>query len=186
MGIRSHVGRIPRMTGDADKRLEAALGYLQLGMFEDANEEIELLPSQEKLSPGVLHLRAAIYSEMKSWDLLQEISGFLADSLPDDPQHWIWLAYATRRTTGIPAAEAILLRALELHRGEAMIRFNLACYAAQTGRIEEARERLREAILLEPGIRSVSLDDPDLQPLWEDLGKDAEAQGSHAPENGPT
>ncbi|WAC19032.1 hypothetical protein OVA24_17535 [Luteolibacter sp. SL250] len=154
------------MMGDAEKRLEAGLGYLQLGMFEEANEEIEQLLPEEKTSPGVLRLRAAIYSETKSWLLLREVAGFLVDSLPGDPQHWIWLAHATRRTTDIPAAETILLRALELHRGEAMIHFNLACSAAQTGKIEEAKERLRDAIRLVPETRLLALDYPDLEPLW--------------------
>jgi Tfp pilus assembly protein PilF len=154
------------MTDDADKRLEAALGYLQLGMFEEANGEVEQLPPEEKTSLSVLRLRAAIYSETKSWHLLREVAGFLVDSLPGDPQHWIWLAYATRRTTSIPAAETILLRALESHPSEAMIHFNLACYAAQTGKIEEAKERLRDAIRLAPETRLLALDDPDLEPLW--------------------
>jgi Tfp pilus assembly protein PilF len=154
------------MISDAEKRLEAALGYLQLGMFEDANDEIEQLSPEEKTTSGLLQLRAAIYSETKSWHLLQEVAGFLVDSLPGDPQHWIWLAYATRRTTDIPAAEAILLRASKLHQNDAMIHFNLACYAAQTGRIEEAKDLIREAIRLEPGIRSLALDDPDLEPIW--------------------
>lgn len=166
MGIRFHVGRVQRMTGDADKWLEAALGYLQFGMFEDASDEIEQLPPEEKTSPGVLRLRAAIYSETKSWHLLQEVAGFLVDSVPGDPQHWIWLAYATRRTTSIPVAEAILLRALESHPSSGMIHFNLACYAAQTGKIEEAKERLRDAIRLAPETRLLALDDPDLEPLW--------------------
>lgn len=154
------------MMGDAEKRLEAALGYLQLGMFEEANDEIEQLPSEEKNSPGVLRLRAAIYSETKSWHLLHEVAGFLVNSLPGDPQHWIWLAYATRRTTSIPAAETILLQALQSHPNEGMIHFNLACYAAQTGKVEDARELLRNAIRLEPNVRSLALDDPDLEPLW--------------------
>jgi Tfp pilus assembly protein PilF len=166
MGMRSHRGSVPRMTGDAEKRLEAALGYLKLGMFDEANSEIEQLPPEEKTSLGVLRLRAAIYSETKSWQLLQEVAGFLADSLPGDPQHWIWLAYAIRRTNNIPAAVTILLRALESHPTGGMIHFNLACYAAQTGKIEEAKERLREAIRLAPETRLLALDDPDLEPLW--------------------
>jgi predicted Zn-dependent protease len=154
------------MRADEDRRLEAALGYLQLGMFEEANDEIEQLPPEEKNSPAILRLRAAIYSEAKSWHLLQEVAEFLVDSLPGDPQHWIWLAYATRRTTSIPAAEAILLRALESHPSGGMIHYNLACYAAQTGKIVEAKERLREAIWLAPETRLLALDDSDLEPLW--------------------
>ena len=43
-------------------------------------------------------------------------------------------------------AEAILLRAQTIHPEVAMIAFNLACYASVTGRMEEAKERLRHAI----------------------------------------
>jgi Tfp pilus assembly protein PilF len=154
------------MTDDAEKQLEAALGYLQLGILEEANDEIEKLPPEERTSSGVLRLRAAICSETKSWHLLREVATFLVDSLPGDPQHWIWLAHATRRTTSIPDAEAILLRAMELHPKGGMIHFNLACHAAHAGRIEEAKERLREAIRLAPETRLLALDDPDLEPLW--------------------
>ncbi|MET0253076.1 MAG: hypothetical protein ABW214_03505 [Terrimicrobiaceae bacterium] len=48
-----------------------------------------------------------------------------------------------------------------------MIAFNLACYASVTGRMEEAKERLRLAIDLEKDIRIMALDDEDLRPLWD-------------------
>ena len=151
---------------ESQRHLEAAVGYLQLGLLEDANEEIEQLASAEKTSPGVLRLRAAIYMQMNSWDLLREVAGFLVENIPQDSQHWIWHAYATRRVTSINEAEEILLRAVESHPQEAMIHFNLACYAAQTGKLEEARGRLEEAIRLAPEVRAQALDDPDLEPLW--------------------
>ena len=43
------------------------------------------------------------------------------------------------------ANEEILLTAVELHPNEPMIHFNLACYAAQTGQLTAARERLAQA-----------------------------------------
>ena len=48
-----------------------------------------------------------------------------------------------------------------------MIAFNLACYASVTGRIEEAKERLRNAIDLNKDVRILALDDEDLRPLWD-------------------
>ena len=39
-------------------------------------------------------------------------------------------------------AEAILLRAQEIHPGNALIVFNLACYASVCARLEEAKVRL--------------------------------------------
>ena len=48
-----------------------------------------------------------------------------------------------------------------------MIAFNLACYASVTGRIEEAKARLRHAIELDKAIRGLAIDDDDLKPLWD-------------------
>jgi len=52
-----------------------------------------------------------------------------------------------------------------------MIAFNLACYACQLGRLEEAREWLRKAMDLgdEKEIKTRALDDPDLEPLWANI-----------------
>ena len=80
---------------------------------------------------------------------------------------WISLAYALRRTESVEKAEAVLLRAQAMHPKVALIAFNLACYASVTGRMEEAKERLRHAIDLDKDIRGLALDDEDLKPLWD-------------------
>ena len=48
-----------------------------------------------------------------------------------------------------------------------MIAFTLACYASVTGRMVEAKERLRHAIKLDKDIRGLALDHEDLKPLWD-------------------
>ena len=48
-----------------------------------------------------------------------------------------------------------------------MIAFNLACYASATGRMEEAKERLRCAIDLDKDMRKLAIEDEDLKPLWD-------------------
>ena len=54
-----------------------------------------------------------------------------------------------------------------IHPKNALIVFNLACYASVTGRTEEAKERLRHAIELDKEIRKLAIDDDDLRPLWD-------------------
>jgi Flp pilus assembly protein TadD len=76
------------------------------------------------------------------------------------------LAHATRRAESVEKAETILLRAHELHQDNALIEFNLACYANVTGRFEDARVRLRYATELDKEIRRLALDDEELRPLW--------------------
>ena len=151
---------------DGERNLQAALGYLHLGMPEDAADELDLLPPHRAGDPVVLRIRAHIHSETLHWEALRETSALLTILAPDDSQHWIWLAYGTRRCRSVQEAEGILLDALKLHAREAIIHFNLACYAAVTGRIDLARTRLAEAIRLEPSITAMAVEDPDLAPLW--------------------
>jgi predicted Zn-dependent protease len=158
-------------TPELAQRLQPAIGYLQLGLMEEANEEIEALPPEAKSEKIVLELQVEIHSGMAEWQSMREIAGFLTHEWPDDSQHWISLAYATRRCRSITEAEMILLTAVKLHPKEAMIHFNLACYAAQAGELEAARERLAQAEMLAPGARMMAMKDPDLEPLWPDLGK---------------
>lgn len=151
--------------------LQPALGYLQLGMIEEANEEVEALPPELKTDIDVLGLRAMIYQESGEWQLLREVSGYLVKISPENSQNWIWLAYATRRCSSISEAEQILITAVRQHPTEPMLHFNLACYAAQTDDLITAREKLSHAISLNPDMRLLALGDPDLISLWDELGK---------------
>ena len=85
--------------------------------------------------------------------------------VPDDAGHWIQRAYVVRRARNIEEARVILLEAMERHPKESIIRFNLACYEAQLGRLEEARAFLAQACRLNPGCVELAKTDPDLEPL---------------------
>lgn len=146
--------------------MDAVRGYLELGLLDEAHEEIEQLPPSEKASVQVLRLRATIYSALGTWSLLREVAGFLVGTVPEDGQHWLWLAQAARKTAGLAEAANILQRAVRSHPDDAAILYSLACYNAQSGKIQEAKERLMEAIDLDPGMRLRALDDPELEPVW--------------------
>jgi hypothetical protein len=75
------------------------------------------------------------------------------------------MAYAIRRCDTIDKAEAILLRAQEIHPKNVIILLNLASYASLTGRVEKAKSRLRHAIDLNKAARRLALDVEDLRPL---------------------
>jgi len=52
------------------------------------------------------------------------------------------------------------------------MRYNLACYECQLGNLERAKLWLeRAATMSNPKeIKSMALDDPDLKPLWQEIG----------------
>jgi predicted Zn-dependent protease len=140
-------------------------------MIQEANDEIEEIPTPTKISKNVMAARVEIYSAARAWEHMREVAAFLVREWPEEAHHWIALANATRRCRSITEAVAHLVNAMALHPDEPIIPFTLACYAAQAGRIEDAKLCLVRAIALSPDIRQRALDDPDLEPLWAGLGK---------------
>ena len=136
------------------------LGYL-LGRFPSR------IGTADKTRSEVLGPRVGIYLAAKKWDMAAAMAGHLVKTEPETAGWWINLAYATRRCESIESAEAILLRARELHHDNAMIEFNLACYASVACRFEEAGERLKRAVKLDKQFQKVAIDDEDLRPLWD-------------------
>ena len=135
-------------------------------MFDEAPQVLEEIEPEEKTRNEVLGARVGIYMAAKKWDMAAAVASHLVKVEPENEAWWIKLAYSVRRSEGIEQAEAILLRARVIHPKVAMIAFNLACYASVTGRMEEAKERLRNAIELDKDVRKLALDDEDLRPLW--------------------
>ena len=80
------------------------------------------------------HERPCTGLAAEKWDMAATVANHLVKVEPENCGWWINLAYATRRYESIETAEAILLRARELHHDNAMIEFNLACYASVAGR----------------------------------------------------
>jgi tetratricopeptide (TPR) repeat protein len=118
---------------------QAAAGYVELGMFLEADAELDKIDPFNRAAPEVLAIRLAIYHGLKKWELMQEIAKRLAEFEPDDIQWTISLAYATRRADSIQAAKAILLNAEPKFPNEAIIKYNLACYCCQLGEIQNAK-----------------------------------------------
>src|SRR5215813_7722577 len=90
---------------------QAAVGYVELGMYADANSELEKIDPFCRAASEVLAVRITIYHGLQKWELMAEIAKRLADFQPEDVQWTISLAYATRRADSIQAAKDILLNA---------------------------------------------------------------------------
>ncbi|MEY2502282.1 MAG: hypothetical protein QOI07_2616 [Verrucomicrobiota bacterium] len=145
---------------------QAAIGYTELGMYEDANAELENVDPFNRTTPEVLSIRAAIYHGLKKWELLRVVALQLTRLEPANVQWIVSLAYATRRAASIEFARDILLAAKPIFPQEPVILFNLACYACQLGDLDTAKAYLRDAFGIDPRWRDAALDDKDLEPLW--------------------
>lgn len=162
--------------------LNAAEGWLGLGNWREAEVELEQIAEPLRNHPEVLQARYLVQSEAKQWDACAEIGRILIELLPDDSFGWINCAYALRRTKGggVQAAYNALRPAAERLKDLEPVTFNLACYACQLGNLDEARKWLEKcfAEAARHGRRKrrrlEALAEPDLEPLWAEIKKEAE------------
>ena len=148
---------------------QSAVGYVELGMFQEANDQLEEIDPFCRAAPEVLAVRIAIYHGLHKWELMAEIAKRLVDFQPEDVQWTISLAYATRRANSTEAAKQILLNAESKFPNEPIIKYNLACYFCQTEDIETAKSDLKKTLEIDSIWRLKALDDEDLKPLWDSL-----------------
>ena len=152
------------LSADDQKHLTAAHGYVELGMWLDANEELEEIDPEVRPVPEVLEVRVQIYQSLKQWELMQTVAKTLAIHDPDEPQWTVSWASATRRAESIEQARLILVSAIERQPNVAIFHYNLACYECQLGDLERAKKSLHTAFKLDPSMKVMALDDEDLRP----------------------
>jgi tetratricopeptide (TPR) repeat protein len=154
------------LTLEDQYRLEAASGFIELGLHLDANDELERVSAELRSLPQVLVFRLQIYRALKKWPAMQAVAKKLAISESKNPRWWIAWAEATREADCIADGRLILVNALEHHPESAEILYDLACYDCQLGDLTSAKERLHRAFELEPGLRLKALEDEDFESLW--------------------
>jgi hypothetical protein len=155
--------------------LSAAIGWLELGVPAEAEAELSKVSAGQQSHPDVLEVRWVILARSKRWDAALEIARALLRSAPSRSSGWLHHAYSLRRVSkhGLKQAWDALLPAYEKFPTEPTIPYNLSCYACQMQQLEDARAWLRRALKAgdREKIKQMALDDPDLEPLWDEIPK---------------
>jgi tetratricopeptide (TPR) repeat protein len=148
--------------------LRAAQGWLELGDWQSANDELENIAAPMRGHPDVLKLRFAVYSAAKHWDIALAVAESLVTILPDDPHSWINRSFVLHELERTREAQMLLLPALKKFRDEWHVPYNLACYACQLGQIDMARRLLKRAFFVgdAKSVKLAALADPAFAPLW--------------------
>jgi len=153
--------------------LRSAEGWLELGDWQSANDELENITPALRAHPDVLKVRSGVYSAAKHWELALVVSERLVELLPDELEGWIHRSFALHELKRTAEAKGKLLPAVEKFPKEHLIFYNLACYACQLGELKESLKLIEKAIDLagKKDIRLMAVEDPDLQPLWKDISE---------------
>jgi predicted Zn-dependent protease len=153
--------------------LQAAEGWLELGNHIEADAELDNIAANLRAHPDVLKVRWEIYAAAKKWEAALDIAAALIQSDPDAPLGWVNRSYALHELKRPTEARDNLLRVVDKFPASATMRYNLACYECQLGRMQQAKQWLEKAFALGDAkeLKLAALDDPDLEPLWRDVGR---------------
>ncbi len=154
-------------------RFNAAVGWLELGNRHEARAELESITTENQRHPVVLELRWSLCVEEKDWSTGLRIAKELVEVSTDDAVGWLHYAYALRRVNngGVEQAWNFLRPVAEKFPDEPVIAFNLACYACQLNRLDDARHWFKRACEIggEKSIKAMALADDDLKVLWPEI-----------------
>jgi predicted Zn-dependent protease len=87
--------------------LNAALGWLGLGLREDATAELNLISPEHQEHPDVLETRWSIHAGECQWDAALEAVRKLLLRAPDRAVGWLHYAYALRRAPEVSSGNRV-------------------------------------------------------------------------------
>jgi hypothetical protein len=149
----------------------AAWGWHELGSPREGISEIREMSLAGREQPEVLELLWQLHAELNEWPESLVAAERLVEVAPEKSFGWVHRAYSLRRSPGggLTAAWHALRPAADQFPKEWLIPYNLACYAAQMNRLDEAWSWLQRAMESAEDIekiKAMGVVDEDLKPLW--------------------
>src|SRR5260221_1098462 len=151
------------MTPEKEKLVEAAMGYFELGMLDDAIAELASLGGRERLS--VLSICSAALRMSERWPEMLSLARKMVELYPVDAECWVTLADATRNSVSVQAGLELLETARQHFPDDGHILFQIGCSCGQLGRLDEARTPGQGPVSNNPAWSSIAVQDRDLAPL---------------------
>ncbi|MCC6235031.1 MAG: tetratricopeptide repeat protein [Verrucomicrobiales bacterium] len=153
--------------------LRAAVGWLELGLPDEARRELTLLNPALRRHPDVLSLEWSMLARQHSWEQALVVALKLLHCDRTRATGWIHRSFALHELKRTSEAREALLPAVSLFPQDGTIPYNLACYACQLGRLDEARAWLRQAIKLDgrDTVLEQARHDTDLLPMKDELDR---------------
>ncbi len=153
-------------SAETHRALEAADGYLFLGLAEEALTEFEGIPEHERLAASVMLAKIRVLLHMKDWESAETLSTRGSELHPEEDEFTVQRVFALHQLEKGEEAFRVLLAAPEWIRRTGILHYNLACYEARLGDLNTARRCIDAAIEINSAIKKNARTDPDLAALW--------------------
>lgn len=153
------------MINQLTRVLQAAIGYLELGMPAEGLRELDTLPPEGRAQVECLELRAVLEQHLGNWQGAADTYAELGRREPENAERFIAQGCCLYELRRVPEARAALLSAGAHARDHALWNYHLACYEAILGNRARARELVHASLRLDPCLRAMACQNENLAPL---------------------
>ena len=151
---------------ETQRALDAADGYLFLGLTEEALAEVENVSTDEQETPSVLLARIRVLLHLRHWKEAEALSERGLALHPEVDEFTVQRVFVLHQLEKGEEAFKVLLAAPEWIRRTGILHYNLACYEARLGDLQTARRCIDAAIEINGAMKKNARTDPDLAALW--------------------
>ncbi|RYD30982.1 MAG: hypothetical protein EOP87_15590 [Verrucomicrobiaceae bacterium] len=144
------------------KTLQAASGWLDLGLPDEALVELQSLPETDQVSSVVLEMKVVIQIECRSWNAASETARLLCGREPLNAEYFLQAAFCLHETGDTLAARNWLLRGPKSLLEMSTFHYNIGCYLWVLGEKASARTHLRRAFRMDHSLEAYARSDRDL------------------------
>ena len=143
----------------------AACGYAELGMTRESLAELDAIEPRFQKRPEVLHLRLHHYMKKKSWARALRVSQMLCKVTPDSGTGFLHAGFCLHQLGKTAQAKELLIAGPVALLKEPIYYYNMGCYEALLGNVEDAEVNLHISFKMDASFRDLAKKDPDLKAL---------------------
>jgi tetratricopeptide (TPR) repeat protein len=147
---------------DYERNINAAQGYSELGMHDDALAELDAIPAPLSRRPELVEMRLLILMHARRWKQALPIARKLCEVAPEATGGYIHSAFCLHELGRTKDAREVLLKGPPCLLNEAVFYYNLACYDVALGDRDQAVENLERSFRMDKKFRQFAQNDPDL------------------------
>ena len=151
---------------DYERNINAAQGYSELGMHDEALAELDVIPVELLGKTELVEMRLLILMHARRWKTALQMARKLCQYSPDATGGYIHTAFCLHELGRTREAREVLLKGPPSLLTEAVFYYNLACYDVALGEPEQALENLERSFRMDKKFRSFAQSDPDLSAIW--------------------
>jgi tetratricopeptide (TPR) repeat protein len=155
---------------DTERKIVAAQGYVELGLYSEARRELACLPPAMETRPEVMELAVLCLMGEKRWDDALSMARNLCLAEPSEAGGYIHAAYCLHELGHTQDALDVLASGPPSLQTKAVYFYNMGCYHACLGETETAVKLLEKAFEKDSRLRRDAKRDRDLAQLRDRLG----------------